>query len=143
MDIIGTWHLVRCVELSATGEVLSEPYGSAPLGQIMYNEDGGMSAVLANSERASSLTAQPAEISDDVAQVLSHGYAGYAGQWEIGDGILKHHVRVSFLPAWVGGVQVRQAHLEGDVLTLSLVADPGSASSSRRELTWHRAVPRA
>jgi hypothetical protein len=142
MDIIGTWHLARCVELSASGEVLREPFGPAPLGQIMYAEDGGMAAVLAHPDRSSTLSARPGPISDEDAQVLAHDYAGYAGNWEVGDGILKHHVRVSFIPGWVGGVQIRNAHLDGDVLTLSVIADPDAATSAKTELTWHRAVPR-
>lgn len=142
MDIVGTWHLARCVELASTGEVLNEPFGPAPLGQIMYAADGGMSAVLANPDRSVSGAGGPG-MSDADAQSMVRGFAGYAGDWEVGDGILKHHVRVSFVPGWVGGVQIRQARLEGDVLTLSVVADPSASDSRRTELTWNRAAPRS
>ena len=56
--------------------------------------------------------------------------------------VVHHHVEVSLLPNWVGGVQVRRAHLDGDVLTLTAEVTSRKGVSSTHVLVWRRAQPR-
>jgi Lipocalin-like domain len=55
--------------------------------------------------------------------------------------VLHHHVQVSLLPNWIGGIQVRNAKLAAGTLTLSAVVTSRKGASSSHVLVWRRPTP--
>ena len=138
-DILGAWRLQSYTSTS-DGEV-DEPLGADPVGLIMYTADGYMSAQLMRRDRAG--YDRPVTDGGTTEQMASAagGYLCYSGPYTL-DGaaaVLHHHVEVSLLPNWVGGIQVRRAHLDGDTLTLSAEVTSRKGVSTRHVLVWRRA----
>ena len=144
-DLVGSFDLVSWT--SADG---SEPFGGASVGFLHYGADGTMSAQLMKSGREP-LGFPPRELRNarevllkpwtipfhlDVMKAVgrymnaSANYVAYAGTFEVkGDQVI-HHVQISLIPDWVGTDLVRQAKLDGDLLTLRLPED--------EDLVWRR-----
>ncbi|MBJ7336867.1 lipocalin-like domain-containing protein [Mycolicibacterium sp.] len=141
-EILGAWTLASYTAES-DGDA-SEPLGADPVGIIMYTPDGYMSAQLMRRDRPAydrAITGggTPAQMAG-----AASGYLCYSGPFALDEAadVVHHHVEVSLLPNWVGGVQVRQARMNGDVLTLSAEVTSRRGVSSKHVLVWHRAQPR-
>ena len=129
--IVGVWKL-SSFEVSVEGNVL-HPYGEHPIGRLMYDEAGRMSAHATKPGRKSSITdplAVTSASSDELRQIAD-GYVGYYGTFTL-DGENKtviHHVECCTLPAWVGTDQTR--HYE--FVDAHLAFSPGSGKA-----VWER-----
>lgn len=134
MDIIGTWRLTRYTSLSPSGSVV-EPFGSSPLGQLIYCADGGMSAVLSADHRApdsrtiSHEQASPPSMTD---------FIGYTGWWSREGDLIIHHVTASYSADQVGQAQIRHAALEDDSLVLSFTNHAQRGETREYRLTWRK-----
>src|SRR5262249_34464651 len=109
---VGVWKLVSCESKNkSTGDV-HYPYGTHPVGRIVYDAAGRMSAQLMNPERrriggpttggtASALRATSAE---EMREILS-GFASYFGTFDVdaSSRTVIHHVQGCLVPSWVGG----------------------------------------
>ena len=135
-DILGTWLLVSYAADSA-GEH-SHPLGADAAGIIMYTADGYMSAQLMRRDRPAYDKAITGGGSTAQMAAAASGYLCYSGPYTLDDTVLHHQVDVSLLPNWIGGMQVRQAQLDGDTLTLSAVVTSREGSSSTHTLVWRR-----
>ena len=69
------------------------------------------------------------------------GYLAYSGPFEVEEstGVVHHNVRVSLLPNWLNGPQLRQSKLDGDDLTLSAVTAATDGIETISTLVWKRA----
>jgi hypothetical protein len=129
-NLIGAWTLESYVSTSIDGSDMAYPLGVDARGIIMYTPDGYMSAQIMRSDRTPS---DRDDAGDDV-------YFNYAGPYTVvEDGLIAHHVEVSFRPDWIGGIQYRKARLHGDTLELS-PHKPILLDGKRRnaKLVWHR-----
>jgi hypothetical protein len=138
-DLIGAWQLASYTAESE-GDV-SEPLGPDPVGIIMYTPDGYMSAQLMRRDRPHYDRAITGGGSPEQMTAAASGYLCYSGPFTLDEAadVLHHHVEVSLLPNWVGGVQVRQGRLEGGTLTLSAEVTSRKGVSSTHVLVWRRA----
>ena len=78
---------------------------------------------------------------DNELAAAAGGYLSYAGPFTVvNDGLIAHHVEVSLLPNWIGGIQYRKAHLRDSWLELSS-AEPMLMAGQPRiaKLVWARA----
>lgn len=141
-DILGAWLLVSYTAES-DGDV-SEPLGPAPVGIITYTPDGYMSAQLMRRDRPAYDRAIIGGGTSEQMAAAASGYLCYGGPFAFDESadVVHHHVEVSLLPNWIGGVQVRQGHLDGDTLTLSAEVTSRKGVSSKHVLVWRRAQPR-
>jgi hypothetical protein len=138
-DLIGAWQLASYTAESE-GDV-SEPLGPDPVGIIMYTPDGYMSAQLMRRDRPHYDRAITGGGSPEQMTAAASGYLCYSGPFTLDEAadVLHHHVEVSLLPNWVGGVQVRKGRLEGGTLTLSAEVTSRKGVSSTHVLVWRRA----
>jgi hypothetical protein len=140
-DILGAW-LLASYTADAAGEV-SQPLGPDPQGIIMYTADGYMSAQLMRRDRPAYDRAITGGGTTEQMAAAASGYLCYSGPYRLDEAaeVLHHHVQVSLLPNWIGGIQVRNAKLAAGTLTLSAVVTSRKGASSSHVLVWRRPTP--
>jgi hypothetical protein len=136
--LIGTWKLlsvdVRC------GEQRRPLWGEAPVGQLIYTEEGRMAAELMATARRPWTNPDVLRASVDERADALATYISYAGRWELEAGTVSHYIEVCVVPNWVGTRQTRRVTLNGDNLTLStepILLDGGVQVVEAR---WRRAA---
>src|SRR5947199_10423315 len=102
--VLGAWDLVSyTIEDSPSGNT-TYPLGAAPVGLIMYTEDGYMSAQLMRSDRSTTApSGSPGETAAAAESAFATGYLAYSGPFQVDEatGTLYHQVRVSLFPKWL------------------------------------------
>ena len=138
--LVGAWRLVAwTIEYPATGRV-TQPFGPAPDGLLVYTPDGHMSAALQRPGRPRLSRADPHAVSDAEKAAAFAGYLTYAGRWSVADGCVVHAVDVALNPNLIGTRQVRRISLAGDQLELGAEeALEASGQSRRHRILWQRA----
>ena len=119
-NLIGAWTLQSYQSTAIDGSEVSYPLGVDARGIIMYTPDGYMSAQLMRSGRPRFSGDDMHLAPNDELAAAASGYLTYAGPYSVvRDGLIAHHVEVSLLPNWIGGIQYRRARLHGSQLELS------------------------
>ncbi len=139
-DVLGAWRLQAYT--AESGDDRDEPLGPDPVGLILYTPDGFMSAQLMRRERPAYDRAITGGGSPEQMAAAAGGYLCYSGPFTLDEsaGVLEHHVEVSLLPNWVGGIHSRRAQLDGDTLVLSAEVISRRGVSTTHVLVWRRAV---
>ncbi|SDP35312.1 lipocalin-like domain-containing protein [Actinacidiphila guanduensis] len=135
--IIGAWRLASYTIEEPDGEVRA-PLGPNADGFIIYSPDGYMSAQMMAQGRPAYASDDWLIGSDEELRAAAGGYLAYSGPFSVDEekGTLQHHVTVSLFPNWIGDAQVRRIKLEGDLLSLSPVNEPGERIQT---IVWRRA----
>ena len=144
--LLGTWQLVSLETLGADGTA-SHPYGSAPVGYLMYTAGRRMAASIMRSPaprvQSPDLFAGAAE-----ALVSGHTFVAYTGAVALENpqttspgswhGTVIHTLDTCSYPNWVGTRQRRHFLLEAGALTL--ITPPIERAGSRATATviWKR-----
>ncbi|WAC90393.1 lipocalin-like domain-containing protein [Mycobacterium sp. Aquia_213] len=139
-NLIGAWTLQSYESSALDGSDVSYPLGVDAQGFIMYTPDGYMSAQLMRAGRAPFERDDPHHAHDNELAVAAGGYMSYAGPFSVvEDGLIAHHVEVSLLPNWIGGIQYRTAQLRDSCLELG-PPDPIviNGAPRRAKLVWRR-----
>lgn len=138
--LVGAWRLVSwTIEYPASSRV-TQPFGAAPEGLLVYSADGHMSAALQRPGRARLSRADPNAVSDAEKAAAFAGYLQYSGTWSVADGHVVHAVELAMNPNLIGTRQVRHVTLEGDRLELRAEEPLESPGQSRRHrILWRRA----
>jgi hypothetical protein len=138
--LVGAWRLVSwTIEYSATGRV-TQPYGAAPEGLLVYSADGHMSAAMQRPGRVQLSRADPHAVSDAEKATAFAGYLHYAGTWSVAGGNVIHVVELALNPNLIGTRQVRKVTLAGDALELGAEEPLETPGQSRRHrIAWCRA----
>lgn len=78
---------------------------------------------------------------DNELAAAASGYMSYGGPYTVVDeGLIAHHVEVSLLPNWIGGIQRRKGRPHGERLELSPPGPLLIGSDLRTaKLVWRRA----
>lgn len=141
--LVGAWRLVSwTIEYPATGRV-TQPFGPAPEGLLVYSADGHMSAAMQRPGRARLSRADPHAASDAEKATAFAGYLHYAGTWSVAAGSVIHAVELALNPNLIGTRQVRQVTLAGDALELGAEEPLETPGQSRRHrIVWRRAPQR-
>ena len=138
--LVGAWRLVSwTIEYPASGRV-SQPFGPAPEGLLVYSADGHMSAAMQRPGRARLSRADPNAVNDAEKAAAFASYFHYAGTWSVADGHVVHAVELAMNPNLIGTRQVRHVALDGDRLELGAeepLEAPGQAR--RHRIVWRRA----
>jgi Lipocalin-like domain len=139
--LIGTWKLVAIEERDANGKrVVPLDYGSDPVGLLMYDATGHMSAQAMRRGRARLPSDDVHMATPEQAKAVFTGYNGYFGTYEVieNESIVIHHVEGSMIPNWEGGDQRRKFTLAGDKLILEPPPIQAGGAKHVRRLTWQR-----
>ena len=133
--IVGAWSLCSYeLRLKPSGTITA-PFGSHPVGQIIYEANGQMSAHLMRPKTAAFASNDPLSATDGEAASAWRNYIGYWGTYTVDAraGIITHHIEGAWLTNWVGQDQIRAFKLSGD--SLALDAD---STAWHAHLTWRR-----
>ncbi len=142
-DIVGVWRLQSWSTTSADQHTY--PFGSDPIGRLIYTADGYMSATIVRSQRApvqlparnvvqlQSLVRNPLQILPALSAVgagiryfqAATGTIAYSGTYDLQGTSVVHHVDASLLPDWMGQDLVRTYEWSDGVLCLSPPLDHG------------------
>ena len=140
-NLVGAWTLQSYQSTAVDGSDVSYPLGADAQGIIMYTPDGYMSAQLMRAGRTPFDRPDPHLAHDNELAAAASGYMSYGGPYTVeNEGLIAHHVEVSLLPNWIGGIQYRSARLHGSQLELS-PPKPLLIGGQLRiaKLTWRRA----
>lgn len=144
--LVGAWRLLAFEHHPATGEA-SQPFGSSPLGTLIYTADGRMSVHLVQPDRPRFAAGQFRQGTDAEVRAAFEGYFGYFGRYTVrsrteGDGVITgsvtHHVEACAFPDYTGTDRTRALRLEGDRLTLTTPR----GSDGWYRVVWER-IPQA
>ncbi|RUI15297.1 lipocalin-like domain-containing protein [Pseudomonas aeruginosa] len=134
--IQGRWDILSWEQIYDDGRVV-HPMGTELEGFIEYGPHG-MFCVVAKAGRAEFTTG--GQWSADVAEQADAyaSYLTYAGDYDVQENLILHHVRYSLFPNWVGGTQRRVATLEADELILSARLEEETSEARTARLVWRR-----
>jgi lipocalin-like protein len=132
---VGSWGLVSFEEVLPSGEVL-KPFGDSPLGLILYQADGHVSAQLSVNSPTRFASEDPLQASAEEATEAWRTYFGYWGSFKVyaEKGVVVHRVEGSSFPNWIGTEQVRHFRFDG---ANRLILETQS-SSGHSTLIWQR-----
>lgn len=140
--LVGTWKLVSIDERDANGrQVVPLDYGPEPIGLLMYDATGHMSAQAMRRGRARlPATDDVHQATPEQAKAAFVGYNGYFGTYSIDERqrLVIHHVEGSMIPNWEGSAQRRRFTIAGDKLILEPPEFQAAGQQRVRRLTWQR-----
>jgi len=139
--LVGTWQLRHWQTVYEDG-ITTEPFGPGAEGLLLYSADGWMSACIMAAGRARLSRANPREAPELERAAAFDGYFSYAGRWRILDRRVQHEVTLALNPGMVGTLQLRDARLADQELTLSAEESVRGGTRLHR-LVWRRPTPHA
>jgi hypothetical protein len=118
-QFIGSWTL-NSFELRLKSGEARKPLGEHPVGRILYQRNGQMSAQLMHSEPAAFASGDPLQATLEEASRAWREYTGYWGTFTVDPEapIVTHHIEGCSFPNWIGQNQIRSFRFEGDRLIL-------------------------
>jgi len=131
--LVGTWQLRHWHTVYEDGTT-TEPFGPGAEGLLLYSADGWMSACIMAAGRARLSGTNPREAPELERAAAFDGYFSYAGRWRILERRVQHEVTLALNPGLVGTLQLRDARLADQELTLS------AEESVRGGMRLHRLV---
>jgi hypothetical protein len=139
LPLVGVWELDSYTVTDSEG-LARFPYGQDPTGQLIYTEDGRMSAQMMRADfDLTSFAAMGGDIA--VQEIGLSAFFAYWGEFSVdkGAGTVTHHIAGSLYSDWVGAEQLRNYRFD-DEDTLVLWAQlPGvSDPDDLYELVWRR-----
>jgi hypothetical protein len=137
-QLVGTWQLVS-IQDTIDGEAgPAVDLGANPVGFLIYQADGYMSATLVDADRpAWKNTAKPTN-AEKAAYYDS--FVAYCGTFKVDskNSIVYHYPTVAWSPAFLASPQARPFRLEGDKLIITVTENLGDPGMEKRVLVWQR-----
>lgn len=132
---LGSWGLVSFEHVLPSGELL-KPFGDSPLGLILYQADGHMSAQVSVNSPTRFASEDTLRASAEEATEAWRTYFGYWGSFKVypEKRVVVHRVEGSSFSNWIGTEQVRHFRFDGaDRLILETQLPSGHST-----LVWQR-----
>lgn len=131
--LVGAWSLVSWSIEFSDARPTRYPYGEAPVGSIVYSDNGRMLAAISRSDRNSLSVGVPQQAPDTEKTAAFDSFFSYGGRYAIEGDTVIHSVDIALNPNFVGSEQRRSMLFEGDCLTLS-----AHEGSRHHKLKWQR-----
>jgi len=135
-DVMGRWEVVQWVQEYDDGRRMF-PMGEALRGFIRYDENH-VTVMIEKGDRTPFSNGQWNSADAEKAAAYNE-FMAYSGEYDVQGSQITHIVMHSLFPAWEGGVQKRQAAIEGDLLTLGGRIEDGTPQARTVKLVWRRA----
>jgi catechol 1,2-dioxygenase len=138
---VGTWQLASRTDRDSSGRVLSAAgLGETPIGFLMLDAAGHVSAQLAARERSGLVCDSTGRSPDPNNNANISGYSAYFGRYEVNAsaGIITYIIEGTLSPADAGKRLLRRFHVVGDTLTISFDPLGPDGTPRARTLIWHR-----
>jgi hypothetical protein len=118
-QFVGSWNLIS-FELRLPSGTVQKPYGEYPVGRILYQNNGEMSAQLMQPRPAPFLHPDPLKATGEETDRAWRNYTGYWGKFQVNAAAhtVEHHIEGASFPNWIGQNQIRTFRFEGDRLVL-------------------------
>ena len=139
--LVGAWRLVSLEEVQPNGTVNTDWMGARPVGLIVYDRSGFMSAQIGRDPRAIWTGPDLEDVTTEGKAKAFDAHYPYFGRYEVDEhaGVVQHHIERSLWPTETGLTYKRSFELTGaDRLTLKT---PPSEDGSYRRLVWERLKP--
>ena len=137
-SLVGAWFLKEWLIEYEDGQT-HHPFGNNALGQILYTQDGKMSATIMDSSRPDFAKASSRSVSESQKVAAFDSYFQYAGGWHIEGDVVVHTVEFSLNPDLVGTLQRRHVSFSGPRnLTLSATEEIAGKGVRRHCIHWFR-----
>jgi len=106
---IGAWRLLSAEFRNADDSLAESPYGSEPLGVLMYDAQGTMCAQISSKDRKPFAVADRMGGSAEEVRAAFQSYQAYFGTFKIDEKehTVTHRVTQALLPNWAGSQQRR------------------------------------
>ena len=131
--LIGSWLLRGWTVTDDRG--VTHPFGTDPVGSIMYSADGRMSALISRGDRSPLPGNRPSDASDAELAAGFLSFFCYTGPWRVDGDTVIHTLEVALNPNLVGTEQRRQMVFEGDRLDLVAV-EQTPVGPRRHVISW-------
>lgn len=137
--LIGTWRLVSFEYELANGASV-EAYGARPLGLLVYDRHGMMSAQIMNPGRPRFVSGDRRSATLDELHAAVEGYIAYFGTYEVDEdgGFVMHTEIGDMFPNAVGTRQKRFFEIDGDRLVLSVPPVVLGGERMTARVVWER-----
>lgn len=136
--LVGTWRLTAASAITDDGGIDDSPFGTGPVGLLVYSADGTVTALISYGGRSRLSADRIASPMDERANAFATFFA-YAGRYSTAGDRVIHHVQVASFQNWVGTDLVRTFVLDGDQLKLLTPPMMVGGKSLITELVWERA----
>jgi hypothetical protein len=132
--LLGAWRLLSLKNVQPDGTV-SYLLGPDAVGQLVYSENGRMSAQLMRPGTPAFQADNAQQATDEEKLAAYANFTSYYGSFRIDAeaGAVIHEVEGSTFPNMIGTDQVRYYHIDGDRLNLEAESGPG-----RSYVAWQR-----
>jgi hypothetical protein len=136
-QLLGTWTLISAVREEIPSGASTNQFGEGPHGYLTYSPEGRMVALITRRDRKPPAAGRASAAEADA---LYRSMMSYGGTFSVADGIITHHVDISWNQSFTGGEQKRHFKLDGNRLILSTPQslDPIDGKMSVRRMTWER-----
>jgi Lipocalin-like domain len=106
---IGAWRLLSAEFRAADDSIAPSPYGSEPLGVLIYEAQGTMCAQIASKDRKAFAVADRLGGSAEEVRAAFESYQAYCGTFKVDERehTVTHSVTQALLPNWTGSQQLR------------------------------------
>ena len=137
-DLIGTWTLISWTQHRGDAALL--PMGEAPVGAIIYTDDGFVAVSIMRCDRPHMTTGDFVTANAAEKAAAFEGFLSYFGRYELQGEDVVHRITSASYPNWVGDSQVRTPSLEGDILKLQAAPRMVAGVAVSASLVWRKNV---
>jgi hypothetical protein len=139
-QLVGTWRLVSFEYRLANGATV-EAYGPAPLGLLVYDRHGNMTAQIMSPDRPRFASGDRRSGTLDELHAAVEGYIAYFGTYEVDEagGFVDHREHGDVFPNAVGTRQRRYFTIDGDRLVLEVPPVVLGGERMTARVVWERA----
>ena len=141
-NLCGAWSLISWRVEYDSGRAANEPFGADPVGLLLYDRSGWMSATMCTRRRSPFSAASAAAASVESKARALDEYLAYSGRWRLEGRVIVHEVTCSLNPILIGTEQRREAELADDRLDLSATESETLNQQVKRRrhvICWRRA----
>jgi len=133
-QFVGSWKLLSYQLRLPSGAVL-KPYGDHPVGRILYQRNGEMSAQMMRPAPPHFANPDPLKATTEESDRAWRNYIGYWGTYRVNSAAqtVIHDIEGGWFPNWIGQEQIRSFRFDRDHLVLEADLPAGHAM-----LVWQK-----